>query len=235
MHILLPLIFFLLSQEPMARIVDLFLRFPSVVVSALAWTTVCFAVLDTTVVRSAIVRSLSSFNPKSLPPLAKEEPVRPPSVVGFVVTSLLTVYWLVGLRWFPHLLLGPVTDSIALGPVFQRLYVPMAVVGGITIVLGWIGISRPQWARFQWMSDLVTNAMSLVMLYLLTKGGDLFVAREGMARIPEGERLIELVNLVANLGLTVALVVGVITLAVKYHRRARRWPSPGQAMPPRAT
>jgi hypothetical protein len=157
------------------------------------------------------------------------------AVVGFVVTSLLTVYWLVGLRWFPHLLLGPVTDKVALGPVFQRLFVPMAVVGGITIVLGWIGISRPHWTRFQWMSDLVTNAMSLVMIYLLTKGGDLVVAREGMARIPEGEGLIELVNLVANLGLTVALVVGAITLAVKYHRHIRRWPSQAQAAPPRST
>jgi hypothetical protein len=234
-HLLLPIIFLLLSQEPVDKIVALFLRFPSVLVSALAWTTLGFALIDSRIVRSALERSLSSWNPKSLPPVVKEEPVRPPSVVGFVVTALLTCYWLVGLRWFPHLLMGPVADSIAFGPVFHRLYVPMALAGGISIALGWIRISRPHWTRFQWMSELVVDAMGLVVVYLLSKGGDLFVAREGMARLPQADRLLELVNLVGRLGLTVAVVVGVVVLATKYVRYARVFPWHTGPVPPRST
>jgi hypothetical protein len=186
-HILLPAIFFLLTEEPAGRIVGLFVRFPGVVLPVLAWVTLGFAVLETPVVRSAIERSLSSWRPQSLPAIVKEDPARPASIGGFVLGVLLSVWLLAGLQ-FPQLLLGPAADYIGFGPIFYRLYVPMALAAAVGIVRGWVRLSRPHWTRFNRMSGLVVDAMGLVVLYLLERGSGWFVPGSGFRQCRQDPR-----------------------------------------------
>jgi hypothetical protein len=231
-HILLPAIFFLLTNEPAGRIVGLFLRFPGVALPVLAWITIAFAILETPAVRSAIEQSLSSWRPQSLPAIVKEEPARRPSVTGFVLGVLLSVWWLAGLQ-FPRLLLGPGADYVGFGPIFYRLYGPMALAAALSIVLGWIRLSRPHWTRFSWMSGLVVDAMGLIILFLLQRGSGWLVAGERLSRVPGSEGLIEIVNLVAGVGLSIALVVSAVTFAWQYFIRV--WPWHGRPAPPPTT
>ncbi len=228
-HLLLPALFFIVSGEPAGRIVGLFGRFPGVVAPVFAWATLGFAILDTRVVWSTIERSLSSWQPQSLPPLVQQAVVKAPSATGLMLLALLNLWWLVGLR-FPRVLLGPGAEYIGLGPGFHRLYIPMAVAGAAGIALGWLRLSRPQLLRPLWLAGLTVDALGLVVLYLLARGGDWFVP--GEARVPGHDALVELANLGAHLGLSIAFVVGGIAFAWKYLTYVRAWQRPDEPAPP---
>jgi hypothetical protein len=233
-HILLPGIFFLVTQTGADKVVGLFLRFPGVAVEVLAWMTLGFAVLETGVVRSAIERTLSSFRPQSLPPLLKEKAAKPPSVAELALGALMSAWWLVGLK-FPVLLLGPAADYIGFGPTFHRLYIPMAVAAAAGVVLGCLRLSRPHWTRSAWVSDLVVDGMGLVLLYLLSRGGEWIVAGPRLAEVSGAQGVVELANLGTGLGLTIALVVSGLAFAWKYLMFVRWRPWRGGATPPRTT
>jgi hypothetical protein len=222
-HILLPVMFFVFAGEPPERIVGVFLRFPGVALPVLAWITLGFAILETPVVWSAIERSLSRWRPQSLPPIVKEEPARPPSVAGLVLGALLSAWWLAGLQ-FPTLLLGPAADYIRFGPIFYRLYVPMAVVAIARLALGWFRLARPHCTIPLRMGGLFVDALDLVVLYLLAKGGDWVVAGERLSREPGSGGLIEIANLGAGLGLWIAFVVAAVTFVWRHFIRTRGWP-----------
>lgn len=232
-QILLPTVYFAVTGEP-GRIASLFRRFPGEALPVLAGITLCFAVLETKVVRSALEGTLAGWNPRSLPPLAREEAPKPPSAAGFAVSVLFTVWWLVGLR-YPRLVLGPGADYLAFGPTFERLYVPMVAAAALGLIHGWIGLTRPHRARLLFWSGLATDAVGLVVLSQLARGGEWFVAAEQMARLPAAERILEAVTLALTLGLNVALVVSIVTLAWKYLSYARRHAWAHRPAPPRTS
>ena len=233
-HILLPAIFFMATGEPAGKTVGLFLRFPGVALQILAWITLGFVVIDSTVVLSAVERSLSGWRPQSLPPLVVEEPARPPSVAGFVLTALVNVWWLVGLQ-FPKLLLGPAADYIGFGPIFHRLYVPIAVAAIASIVLGWLRLSRRHSATLLRTSGLVVDALGLIVLYILARGGAWLVAEPGLAKLAGHEKMIEIANLGTGLGLWITFVVSAVAFTWQYLIRARGWPRHGRSLPPPTT
>jgi hypothetical protein len=234
-HILVPGIYLVLTGEPAGRVVGLFVRFPGVALPVLAFITFGSAVLETKVVRSAIEESLSSWRPQSLPPLVKEEPARPASIAAFVMSFLVSVWWLVGLR-FPTLILGPAADYLAFGPIFYRLYVPMAVAMGGGLVLAWLRLARPQDTRLVFTSGLFLEAFGLVVLYLLARGdGGFLVGREALVRVPGHAGVLELANLAMAIGLGIAFVVSGLASAWKYFGRPRGWARSGRPSPPRAS
>ena len=231
-HILLPAIFFLFTQEGAGKVVGLFLRFPGVALPVLAWITLGFAVLETGVVRSALERALSSFRPQSLPPLVKEKAAKPPSVAGLALGGLMSAWWLVGLN-FPASFWAPPRTHIGFGPTFHRLYVPMVVAAVASFVLGWIRLSRPHWTRLAWVSDLVVDGMGLVLLYLVSRGGEWIVAGPRLAEVPGAGGVLELVNLGTGMGLAIAFVVSGLVFVWKYLIHTRGWPWRSRTTPPR--
>ncbi len=210
-HILLPAIFLLVTGEPAGKIEGLFLRYPGVALPVLAWMTIGFAVLDTAPVRSRVEGALSGWSPRSLPPVMEGEPDRPPSVTGLVLSALSSVWWLVGLQ-IPPVLLGPAAGYIAFGPIFYQLYVPMVVAAAAGIVLGWIRLARPHFTQLHRLGGMAVDALGLVILYLLFRGGDWIVAGERMSTAPGFDRVIE----VANLGMSIALTIGLVAAGISF-------------------
>ena len=164
----------------------------------------------------------------------KEKTAKPPSVAQLALGALMSAWWLVGLK-FPVLLLGPAADYIGFGPTFHRLYIPMAVAAATSIVLGWLRLSRPHRTRFVRGSDLVVDGMGLVLLYLLSRGGEWIVAGPRLAEVSGAQGVVELANLGTGLGLTIALVVSGLAFAWKYLMFVRWRPWRGGATPPRTT
>lgn len=233
-HILLPAIYFIVTAEPAGRIAHLFFRFPGVALPVLAWITLGFAALESPVVHSAIDRSLATWRPESLPPIAEGGPARPPSVAGFVLGAVLSIWWLAGLQ-FPGLLLGPAADSISFGPIFYRLYVPMAVAATAGIVLGWLRLSHPHRSSLLRTTGVVVDALGLVVLYLLARGGGWIVVRPGLANVPGADGLVELANLGAGLGFWTGFVVDAAAFVWRHLIRTRGWPRDGRSTPPPTT
>lgn len=214
-HLLLPAVYFVVTNQP-EKIVGQFLRFPGVALPALAVLTLCFAVLDTDVVRTAVERALADWKPQDLPPIARQERQPVSSMAGVIMPLVFGIWWLIGLK-FPYLILGPGADYVQFGPPFHRLFVPMAVGTVATAVVGWFRLARPRDTRLILATSLFVDSLSLVVLYLLWRGGGPWmVAGESLARLRGPEDLIGLVNLALQLGLTVGLIVSAITFAWRY-------------------
>lgn len=212
-HLALPLLFYVVTNEPEREIVRLFVRFPDVVVGVLGWMTILFAVLDTDLVRTPVEKALSEWNPRDLPALSKEavEPPTAASVAGVVGTGILSAWWLIGLRR-PALVLGPAAAYVAFGPAFHALYVPMVVLAAIGLALGVLRLLRPG-AGWHRPAQLALEAGNLVVLFLLARGGPWIVSAGGVARAPVTAEMLALVNGAVQLGLGVAFAVTGVVFA----------------------
>jgi hypothetical protein len=214
-HVLLPALFFVATGEPAGRIVGLFLRFPSVATPALFWLTVGAVVLDMKVVRAEIAKALGNWTPRDLPPLVKDEADTPPSLASVAMLAALGAWWLAGLR-YPVLLLGPAAASVAFGSTFHSVAPLMAVSVVAGLAVGLTRLARPHWRRFARLSSLAIDALSLVTLFLLSRGTNLLVAVR-----PEQAELARAAAGAATLGLGIAFVVVAVQFAWKCVRYSR--------------
>lgn len=222
-HILAPAVYLVATGEPSGRVVGLFLRFPGVALPVLAWLTIAFAILDTHVVRSAVERALASWSPRSLPEVAKrDEATRPPSAACLVLTAVLGVWWLAGLA-YPPLLLGPAAQYVDFGPIFHRLYVPMAAVAAASVAIGAFRLSHPRSARLAAMAGALVDGLGLAVLYLLWRADVYVVARDAMTSMQGYQGLLEAINAGVRISLASALFIGGTVFVWKClkHLRAR--------------
>jgi hypothetical protein len=228
-HVVLPAVFDLTMGESSARVIGHFLAFPNVAMVAVAWTTLCFVVLDTDVVHGAVLKALADWKPADLPSLPREKPEPPfiPALAGVLGFAILSAWWLVGLH-HPGLLLGPSASVVGFGPVFYRLYVPMVVLAAIGLLLGLVRVARPglAWNR---VAELALEAANLVMLFFVSRGGPWIVLAPG-AGSADLPALIDLVNETAALGLGVAFVVAGVAFAFKCVKVLRRVSSAPRAL-----
>ncbi|HET9314657.1 MAG TPA: hypothetical protein VFQ51_03670, partial [Vicinamibacteria bacterium] len=215
-HVLLPATYFVLNGEPSRRVIGLFLRFPGVAMPVLAWTTIAFVILDTRTVRSAVERSLAGWRPQSLPEVAKtQEAVEPPSASGLAWTAFLSVWWLAGIA-YPPLILGPAAAQVDLGPVFQRLYVPIAASAVVSVAVGWLRLSHPGWTRVAVYGGMAADTLALVVLYLLA-GSDVFVIPAAGAEPALTSSLNHAIRLAMQVSF-LATLAAVVWKYVKYFR-----------------
>lgn len=220
-HIVLPAIYFVVSGEPSRRVVGLFLRFPGVALPVLGWITIAFVVLDTRAVRSAINGALAGWRPQSLPEVAKtDEAAQPPSAGGLVLTALLGIWWLAGLA-YPPLVLGPAAAYVDFGPVFDRLYVPIAAATAASLAVGWFRLAHPARRRLLVYSGLVADGLSLTVLYVLAQGDVFVVAPEALAGSPGHQALLHTLNDGIRLAMRVSFVATAAAIAWKYAKHAR--------------
>jgi hypothetical protein len=217
-HVVLPSLFLLATGDG-GGIVGLFLRFPGVAVPVLFWLIVGAAVLDAKPVRGAIAQALARWKPQDLPPVVKDETATPPSVAATVGVALLGTWWLVGLR-NPWLLLGPAASAIAFGPVFHRLAPLVAVATVARVAVDLVRIARPHRRRFARAGSLAVDALSVAMVFLLSRGGPDWI----VALRPDQAGNAGVASAAAGLGLAIAFVVAAATFAWKCVRAARTLP-----------
>ncbi|HEY7341553.1 MAG TPA: hypothetical protein VH591_11775 [Ktedonobacterales bacterium] len=98
-------------------------------------------------------------------------------IVGIVV--------LVGWFWFafdrPFLLFGPALADYQLGPVWQRVAIPMLVVLAVSVAQAVVNLFRPEWVRMKRVERVLTDIAVLgIVAYLLQAGaGQWVVAANG--------------------------------------------------------
>src|SRR5262245_32863405 len=216
-HIVLPAGYFIVAGEPSRRVIGLFLRFPGVAFPVLAWTTIAFAVLDTRVVRSAVSGALAGWRAQSLPEVRKPvEAVAPPSASGLALTAFLSVWWLAGIA-YPPLVLGPAAAHVDLGPVFERMYIPIAASAVASVAVGRLRLSHPDWKQALVYGGMVADALALVVLCLLARG-DVFVVPATAGADPA---LFRTLNDAIRLALYISLLATGASITWKYARSLR--------------
>jgi hypothetical protein len=94
--------------------------------------------------------------------LAKREP----TVSGFIVALVLSVWWLLGLK-FPTLMFGPAATDLSWGPAMNRLYPILAAAQLLTLIHHLFRLTRPGDTTLNRVSGALWLVTGMGFVYLV--------------------------------------------------------------------
>jgi len=132
--------------------------------------TLVFAVLERTQV---FVEINCKWDPSTLPPLEKQE-FKTSSVqsVCDLAFGCIGLLWLLLVPSYPFLIFGPAAAFVKLGPIWHTFYWPIVLLSAMNVARAAIALARPQLDWFPKFSQLITTALTLILLrFLLDAAG----------------------------------------------------------------
>ncbi|MGH9175919.1 MAG: hypothetical protein ACRD1H_16255 [Vicinamibacterales bacterium] len=215
-----------------------FARVWDAVLAVFTWTTLAFALVDRHVTRAGdagrwrpapsgadgagqgvhdiAARAVRKVG-LSITPLAQ-----------FLVNAVIAGWWLLALK-IPALVFGPAAAVLGFAPIWDRLYLPIAVLTVVNIVRQYLRLTRPHLESLLAATRVAIRAVSLVVLYFLLRAREWVVLRGTGAEharfnmsIDINGRHIPLVEFI-NYSIACALIAIAILCAVGIVRGLRAW------------
>jgi hypothetical protein len=143
----------------------------------IAFITVIFAILERNQVR---LRLFEHWDPGTLPPVPAPrtaEPQRIPwseSIVGLVAATVMLLYWL-GVPPLDRLVFGGDAMSVRVAPELLRLHTPITMMLLMVVAGNILNIVRPYFTHLHGISRLVTDAVGLTILYVVSQAPKILV------------------------------------------------------------
>jgi hypothetical protein len=91
---------------------------------------------------------------------------RVPPMAQFLVNAVITAWWLLALK-FPALVFGPASSVIAFGPIWDRFYLPIAVLAVLGLVRHYLALTRPGLGRRLVALQTAIRTGALIVLYFI--------------------------------------------------------------------
>lgn len=183
--------------------------------------TLVFAVLERTQAQFGI---FEKWNPSSLPPVPKKRqpPKRSQSIFEMILASIGLV-WLLATPHYPFLVLGPAAAYLKPAPLWHNYYWPLIVLAALGLAHQCVAVLRPQWTWFPASARLITNGMSLTVLYFILSAAfrpaigawQPFVVADATMNLPHYARLVAVANLCIGLALAGTWIGLAITQVVQ--------------------
>jgi len=201
--------------------------------------TLVFAIIERT---NTQLGTEIKWDPLKLPPVRKEEQ-RKPSLLkaacefGFNIFGLI---WLLLVPYYPFLILGPAAAFLKAGPLVHMFYLPFVLLSVVALVRSGITLTRPHWAWFPLVSQLLQSVLMLTLLHYMIQaitkapsGFPFVVLEDAVRNSPKYFKLVAIVNVsllisVAStwLGVGIAAVIQIWALL----RYLRNRPLPPRGM-----
>ena len=138
--------------------------------TAAAVITLMFAILERTQVFAEIN---CKWDPSTLPPLEKQES-KTSSVqsVCDLVFGCFGLLWLLLVPTYPFLIFGPAAGTLQVGSIWHSFYWPIVLLSAMNVARAAIALARPQWDWFPKFGQLISTALTLILLrFLLDAAG----------------------------------------------------------------
>lgn len=202
------------SGQGLGKALGVIFRYPFAALSAFAWVTTIFVVLEIIQVKFDI---FGKWDPRTLPKLNKKEPKHSmlESIASLVFGVIFGVWWLVGLK-HQFWIFGPGVAVIHFGPVWQTLYPLFVVLVIASIVRAALDVMRPAWETARLFFNMFFRLANLVLLLFLLRAHDLIVATD--ASKPEFQVVVDGINRVAHLCIIVAIIMTIAQAAWDSYR-----------------
>ena len=202
---------------------------PFALISAAAWITMIFAVLEYLAMRRpemlpAAVSQKIGWDPSSLPPaveLRTEDGQKPRTLVQAVAEAVflsIVVLWLLALPNHPFLLMGPgvvVLDKspFALPSVWWSFY--WWVVALTIVQIGWkiTSLARDRWQYKSQVEQLVVKALGIVPVAVMATAPVLVILKDPLKDAAQYGAQLDQINLWTHRGFLIVLIITVLQLA----------------------
>jgi hypothetical protein len=168
-------------------------------------------------------RYTGDWDPRKLPKVHLAKPRRRSEDIATIVFGFLYLLWLLVVPDFPILVIGPAAFFVKAAPVWHSIYPLILLLAILGIVEPVVGLLRnlPAWERP--VFKFVTNCIALWVAAILLHTPTYFVAQGQQA-----QQYTVITNLVVyicvtgvSVGLTIALVVELVTLIRMLFRREK--------------
>ena len=221
----------MLHGEVVRNLVDGMLAYPGRALMVFAWTTLAFAIVD---YMQAQLKLGHDWDPRSLPKLG--HPDRRLSRFDSLAECLASVFallWLLSIPQAPFLVLGPAAAFLSFAPIWNTVYVPIALMMIATIALSAVNFMRPIWTPARSYVRLAIASVSIGVFAALLNAREWLVARPGAVG-PDGaslSKIVEIANRSMEIGIVVALIITAVQIVSELRRLNARRNSPSAAKP----
>jgi hypothetical protein len=106
---------------------------------------------------------------------------------------VITGWWLLALK-FPALVFGPAASVIAFGPIWDRFYLPIAVLAMLGVVRHYLALTRPGLGPRLVALQTAIRAGALIVLYFILSAREWVVFRGSSADAARYNVLIDIDN-----------------------------------------
>jgi hypothetical protein len=216
--------------KSLLEVIGAVFRYAGAALPVFAAVTITFAVLDISNSKLGLLERATKewneqFNPRRLPALRPvsdapgAKPI-PRFKTGFdLLFNVAFVLWWIRVSPIRNLALiaalGPLGLAaqempFQMGPVWNKLYWPVIVISLVTITRQIVTLLYPDRVKFYSVMRVITNGGSVVVLYVLTSGNELFVLAAGTAEAAKFAESLHFVNRTARYGLICAAVITVV-------------------------
>jgi hypothetical protein len=216
----------LASGAPAEQIVRQLTAFPfGPAVTVFGWVTLVFALADRNIVH---LPWMTTWNPRELPVPRPAAPYSRLALLFQIVGGTAFLIWWLAVPHFPFLIFGPAASFLALAPAWHAVYLPIAGFWLVSLLVLWMMLLRPDWARFRRMITLVTNGFGLVIAALLLRGGPYVTLAGGATGFHGDASVVQFVNLGIRVGLVMWAITSVVELVRELVRQLRPQPADSQ-------
>jgi hypothetical protein len=149
------------------------------------------------------------------------------------LASVFALLWLLAVPQAPFLVLGPAAAFLSFTPIWNTVYVPIALMMIATIALSAVNFVRPIWTPVRSYVRLAIASVSIGVFAALLNSREWLVARHGAVG-PDGASLtkvVEIANRTMEIGIVVALIITAVQIASELRRLNARRNSPSAASP----
>jgi hypothetical protein len=218
------------------------------VLPTFAWVTIVFAMLDIANSKTKLLEKIDreaneKFDPRTLPPLKpasgspEEKPIPRRKTAVELFFSIAFLLWWVRVspirRLALFVALGPVglADKIPfqLGPAWDRVYWPVILLTLAAVVHQIVTLIHPDRIRFYSVMRLISSVGSVVVLYLLTRGSEMFVSTPGIADTPSFAETLKIINMSLHYSLIFAALLTIVECYKQLRRLIRLGRNPAAA------
>jgi hypothetical protein len=197
------------------RLREAIFAYPGRALMVFAWTTLGFALLD---LMLAHVRVVGDWDPRRLPKVpAHEHQFSRPRKFCELAFAVLGVVWVLLLPGAPFLLVGPAATLVTYAPIWQVVYVPIALTALAIAALSLVNFVHPYWTKARSYSRLAIDAAWLLVLATLISSAELFVPLATFATSPEDvnvDKVVSIINGSFQIGFVLTGVMVVIEIPV---------------------
>ncbi len=128
--------------------------------------TLVFAILERVQVKCDVA---DKWDPRSLPPLAKEQVQSGAKSICEIAFGVLALIWLLLAPQYPVLAFGPAAAFLKFGPLWHQFYIPMILLTLFGLAHQIIGLARPQWNWLPPLGRLLSIVLTLIVLNFVIK------------------------------------------------------------------
>jgi hypothetical protein len=207
---------FLVNGQPVGRALGHLGSFPfTTAVMVFGWVTLVFALLDLNLPR-LLDHAWADMKGLVLPPA--EGTGRRWSLIAEIVGGTVFLFWWLAIPQSPFLVFGPAASFLALAPIWQQLYAPIAVMWLLSLAVLWAVLLRPDWSRVRTIGRFVGDGLSLVLAAILLNTDAVVQLAPGVEATDKMVGVVRFINAQARIVVLIWLLASLWQIVVAMYR-----------------